>query len=521
MIQHEKINELVERREAAQLGGGQKRIDAQHSKGKLTARERLALLLDEGSFEEFDMFVQHRCTNFGMEKTKFDGDGVVTGMGTVDGRLVYVFAQDFTVNGGSMSETMAQKICKVMDMAVRNGAPFIGINDSGGARIQEGICSLAGFGEIFERNILASGVVPQISGIFGPCAGGAVYSPALTDFTVMIKDTSYMFLTGPGVVKTVTGETVTQEDLGGASVHAGKSGVAHFAAEDEYQAISTIRHLLSFLPSNNREEAPLALCSDPVGRVDDALNDIIPDNPNKAYDMYDIIRGIADDGKIFDVNAMYAKNIITCFIRMAGTTVGVIANQPAVGAGCLDINASDKSARFVRRCDAFNIPILTIEDVPGFLPGTNQEYGGIIRHGAKLLYAYCEATVPKVTMILRKAYGGAYIAMCNKELGSDMVLAWPSAQIAVMGAEGAVNIMSSVRAELKKIEDDDEREALRKQRIDEYEELFNNPYYAAGLGYVDDVIEPATARQRIISAFDMLKTKKETLPPKKHGDIPL
>ena len=387
-IQQEKIKELVERRAAARLGGGQKRIDAQHQKGKLTARERLVLLLDEGSFEEFDMFVQHRCTNFGMDKSKYDGDGVVTGMGTIDGRLVYVFAQDFTVNGGSMSETMAQKICKVMDMAVRNGAPIIGINDSGGARIQEGINSLAGFGEIFERNILASGVVPQISGIFGPCAGGAVYSPALTDFTVMIKDTSYMFLTGPSVVKAVTGEVVTQEELGGSSVHATKSGVAHFAADNEEDGIEIIKALLSFLPSNNREQAPFAETSDPAGRVADILNDIIPDNPSKPYDMYEVIGNIIDDGAFLEVHQSWAKNIIVGFAHMNGRSVGIVANQPKILAGVLDINASRKAARFVRFCDAFNIPLVTLVDVPGFLCGTQQEYGGIISHGAKLLYAY-------------------------------------------------------------------------------------------------------------------------------------
>ena len=396
-----KIKELVERRAAARLGGGQKRIDAQHQKGKLTARERLELLLDKGSFEEFDMFVQHRCTNFGMEKSRYDGDGVVTGMGTIDGRLVYVFAQDFTVNGGSMSETMAQKICKVMDMAVRNGAPFIGINDSGGARIQEGINSLAGFGEIFERNILASGVIPQISGIFGPCAGGAVYSPALTDFTVMIKDTSYMFLTGPSVVKAVTGEVVTQESLGGASIHATRSGVAHFAAENEEEGLEIIKALLSFLPSNNREQAPFVESSDPAGRVADMLNDIIPDNPTKPYDMYEVIGNIVDDGRFLEVHQSWAKNIIVGFAHMNGRSVGIVANQPKILAGVLDINASRKAARFVRFCDAFNIPIVTLVDVPGFLCGTQQEYGGIISHGAKLLYAYGEATVPKVTVSMR------------------------------------------------------------------------------------------------------------------------
>ena len=403
-IQQNKIRELVERRAAARLGGGQQRIEAQHQKGKNTARERLAMLLDEGSFEEFDMFMQHRCTNFGMERNSSDGDGVVTGMGTIDGRLVYVYAQDFTVSGGSMSETMAQKICKVMDMAVRNGAPVIGLNDSGGARIQEGICSLAGYGEIFERNILSSGVIPQISGIFGPCAGGAVYSPALTDFTVMIKDTSYMFLTGPGVVRTVTGEDVTQEELGGTGVHASKSGVAHFAAENEQEGIRIIKDLIGFLPSNNRENPPFVQTSDPAGRVDDMLNDIIPDNPNKAYDMYQVIGSIVDDGRFLEVHKSWAKNIVTGFAHMNGRSVGIVANQPKILAGVLDINASRKAARFVRFCDAFNIPLVTLVDVPGFLCGTQQEYGGIITNGAKLLYAYGEATVPKVTVTLRKSY---------------------------------------------------------------------------------------------------------------------
>jgi len=498
----EQIKELVERRKTARIGGGQKRIDAQHQKGKLTARERLDLLLDEGSFEEFDMFVQHRCTNFGMENTKFDGDGVVTGMGTIDGRLVYVFAQDFTVCGGSMSETMAAKICKVMDMAVRCGAPFIGINDSGGARIQEGICSLAGFGEIFERNILASGVIPQISGIFGPCAGGAVYSPALTDFTVMIKDTSYMFLTGPSVVKTVTGENVTQEQLGGASIHASKSGVAHFAAKDEHEGIMTIRHLLGFLPSNNREAAPFVPTSDPAGRVDDNLNDIIPENPGKAYDMYQVIGSIVDDGRFLEVHKSWAKNIIVGFAHMNGRSVGIVANQPKVLAGVLDINASRKAARFVRFCDAFNIPLVTLVDVPGFLCGTQQEYGGIISHGAKLLYAYGEATVPKVTVTLRKSYGGAQITMSCKQLRGDINYAWPSANIAVMGAEGAVEILKNIEAK-------------------EYNDLFCNPYNAASYGYIDDIIEPRNTRFRVIRALEQLAGKKQDNPWKKHDNLPL
>ena len=500
--QQDKIKELVERRAVARLGGGHKRIDAQHQKGKLTARERLALLLDEGSFEEFDMFVQHRCTNFGMDKIKYDGDGVVTGMGTIDGRLVYVFAQDFTVNGGSMSETMAQKICKVMDMAVRNGVPFIGINDSGGARIQEGINSLAGFGEIFERNILASGVIPQISGIFGPCAGGAVYSPALTDFTVMIKDTSYMFLTGPSVVKTVTGEIVTQEELGGAGVHATKSGLAHFAADNEAEGIEIIKALLSFLPSNNREQAPFVETSDPAGRACDDLNDIIPDNPTKPYDMYQVIGSVVDDGTFLEVHQSWAKNIIVGFAHMNGRSVGIVANQPKILAGVLDINASRKAARFVRFCDAFNIPIVTLVDVPGFLCGTQQEYGGIISHGAKLLYAYGEATVPKVTVTLRKSYGGAHITMSCKQLRGDINYAWPSANIAVMGAEGAVEILKDITKE-------------------EYNDLFCNPYNAASYGFVDDVIEPRNTRFRVIRALEQLAGKKQSNPWKKHDNLPL
>ena len=500
--QQDKIKKLVERRAVARLGGGQKRIDAQHQKGKLTARERLALLLDEGSFEEFDMFVQHRCTNFGMDKIKYDGDGVVTGMGTIDGRLVYVFAQDFTVNGGSMSETMAQKICKVMDMAVRNGVPFIGINDSGGARIQEGINSLAGFGEIFERNILASGVIPQISGIFGPCAGGAVYSPALTDFTVMVKDTSYMFLTGPSVVKTVTGEIVTQEELGGAGVHATKSGVAHFAADNEAEGIEIIKALLSFLPSNNREQAPFVETSDPAGRACDDLNDIIPDNPTKPYDMYQVIGSVVDDGTFLEVHQSWAKNIIVGFAHMNGRSVGIVANQPKILAGVLDINASRKAARFVRFCDAFNIPIVTLVDVPGFLCGTQQEYGGIISHGAKLLYAYGEATVPKVTVTLRKSYGGAHITMSCKQLRGDINYAWPSANIAVMGAEGAVEILKDITKE-------------------EYNDLFCNPYNAASYGFVDDVIEPRNTRFRVIRALEQLAGKKQSNPWKKHDNLPL
>ena len=518
-IQTEKIKELVERRASARMGGGQKRIDAQHAKGKFTARERLAMLLDEGSFEEFDMFVQHRCTNFGMQNTKFDGDGVVTGQGTIDGRLVYVFAQDFTVSGGSMSETMAQKICKVMDMAMRNGAPCIGLNDSGGARIQEGICSLAGFGEIFERNILSSGVIPQISGIFGPCAGGAVYSPALTDFNIMVKDTSYMFLTGPGVVKTVTGETVSQEDLGGASVHASKSGVAHFAAESEEDGIQIIKDLLSFIPSNNRKQAPFVPTNDPAGRVDDSLNDIIPDSPNKPYDMYEVIGSIVDDGRFFEIHKSYAKNIIIGFAHMNGRSVGIVANQPKILAGVLDINASRKAARFVRFCDAFNIPLVTLVDVPGFLCGTQQEYGAIISHGAKLLYAYGEATVPKVTVTLRKSYGGAHITMSCKQLRGDINYAWPSANIAVMGAEGAVEILYS--KEIKAIEDPAQKAQAAEAKKKEYNDLFCNPYNAASYGYIDDVIEPRNTRFRVIRALEALEGKKQENPYKKHDNLPL
>ena len=517
-IQQDNIAKLVERRAKAKLGGGEKRITAQHQKGKLTARERIALLLDEGSFEEYDMFVQHRCVNFDMDKTHYDGDGVVTGCGTIGGRLVYVYAQDFTVSGGSLSKTMSEKICKVMDMAVRNGAPCIGLNDSGGARIQEGIDALAGFGDIFERNILSSGVVPQISGIFGPCAGGAVYSPALTDFTVMVKNTSYMFLTGPAVVKSVTGEEVSQEELGGASVHATKSGVAHFAAESEQEGIQTIKDLLSYLPQNNMETAPAVPTNDPAGRVEDSLNDIIPDNPNKPYDMYHVISSIVDDGKFFEVHKSYAKNIIVGFAHMNGRSVGVVANQPAVLAGVLDINASRKASRFVRFCDAFNIPLVTLVDVPGFLCGTQQEYGAIITNGAKLLYAYGEATVPKVTVTLRKSYGGAHIVMSCKQLRGDINYAWPSANIAVMGADGAVNILY---AKDLKDADPNGKDKLFDEKKKEYDDLFSNPYQAAQKGYVDDVIEPRNTRFRVIRALEQLAGKKQEMPAKKHDNLPL
>ncbi len=516
-LQSENVEKLVERRAKARLGGGPKRIEAQHAKGKKTARERLELLLDPGSFEEYDMFVQHRCTNFGMEKSHPDGDGVVTGCGTIDGRPVYVFAQDFTVSGGSLSKTMSEKICKVQDMALRNGAPCIGLNDSGGARIQEGIDALAGYGEIFERNILSSGVVPQISCIMGPCAGGAVYSPALTDFTLMVKNTSYMFLTGPAVVKSVTGEEVSQEDLGGASVHASKSGVAHFAADTEEEAIATVKELLGYLPQNNREDAPFKESADPVGRVEDALNSIVPDNPNKAYDMYAVIKAIVDEGRFLEIHKEFARNIIVGFARMGGRSVGIVANQPAVLAGVLDINASRKAARFVRFCDAFNIPLVTLVDVPGFLPGTQQEYGAIITNGAKLLYAYGEATVPKVTVTLRKGYGGAHIVMSCKQLRGDINYAWPSAQIAVMGADGAVNVLYA--KEMK--EDPQNAGALFDQKKKEYEELFSNPYQAAQKGYIDDIIEPRNTRFRVIRALDQLEKKQQEIPAKKHDNLPL
>ena len=516
-IQTDNIQKLVERRQKARLGGGEKRIEAQHAKGKKTARERLELLLDPGSFEEYDMFVQHRCTNFGMEKSHPDGDGVVTGCGTIGGRLVYVFAQDFTVTGGSLSKTMSEKICKVQDMALRNGAPCIGLNDSGGARIQEGIDALAGYGEIFERNILSSGVIPQISCIMGPCAGGAVYSPALTDFTLMVKNTSYMFLTGPAVVKSITGEVVNQEQLGGASVHASKSGVTHFAADSEEEAIETIQKLLSFLPQNNLEQAPFQETADPVGRVDDALNSIVPDNPNKAYDMYAVIGSIVDDGAFLEVHKEFAKNIIVGFAHMNGRSVGIVANQPAVLAGALDINASRKAARFVRFCDAFNIPLVTLVDVPGFLPGTQQEYGAIITNGAKLLYAYGEATVPKVTVTLRKGYGGAHIVMSCKQLRGDVNYAWPSAQIAVMGADGAVNVLYD--KEMKA--DPENARTIFENRKKEYEELFSNPYQAAQKGYIDDVIEPRNTRFRVIRALEQLAGKRQEIPAKKHDNLPL
>ncbi len=514
--QLEKVKELIELRAQARIGGGEKAIEKQHERGKYTARERIAQLLDEGSFEELDMFVRHRCTNFGQEKKSFLGDGVVTGYGTIDGRLVYVFAQDFTVFGGSLSETMALKICKIMDMAMKMGAPVIGLNDSGGARIQEGINALAGYSEIFQRNIMASGVIPQISAIMGPCAGGAVYSPALTDFTIMTKGLSYMFLTGPSVVKTVTGEDVSQEELGGASVHSTKSGVTHFVAETEEDCIKLIRKIMSYIPQNNLEETPLVTCTDPIDRLEDKLNDIIPDNPKRSYDMYDVIGAIVDNGEFLEVSRDYAKNIIIGFARFNGQAVGIVANQPKVLAGVLDSNASRKGARFVRFCDAFNIPLVTLVDVPGFLPGTGQEYNGVILHGAKLLYAYGEATVPKVTVTLRKSYGGSHIVMSCKQLRGDMNYAWPSAEIAVMGAEGAVGVLYATEAKTQ-----ENPAAYIKEKEEEYRELFANPYQAAKYGYIDDVIEPRNTRFRVIKALNMLATKKLTNPAKKHGNIPL
>jgi acetyl-CoA carboxylase carboxyltransferase component len=519
MNNQDKIKKLIDLRVEAKLGGGEKRIEAQHAKGKLTARERIELLLDEGSFEEYDMFVKHRCDNFGMEKTKFLGDGVVTGQGTIDGRVVYLYAQDFTVFGGSLSETYALKICKVMDMAMKVGAPVIGINDSGGARIQEGVTALAGYAEIFERNIMASGVVPQISAIFGPCAGGAVYSPALTDFIIMSKNTSYMFVTGPKVVKTVTGEVVTDEQLGGASVHGSKSGVTHFVAEDEQEGISLIRKLLSYLPQNNLEDAPLLLCDDPIDRLEDSLNTVIPDNPNKPYDVKDVIHSIVDHSEFLEVHRNYAQNIVIGFARFNGISTGIVANQPCYLAGVLDINASRKAARFVRFCDAFNIPIITLVDVPGFLPGTAQEYGGIIIHGAKLLFAYGEATVPKITIILRKSYGGAYCVMSSKHLRGDINYSWPSGEIAVMGPKGAIEVLRNKK--IAAIEDETERLAYVAQAEEEYKEKFANPYKAAEYGYIDDVIEPRNTRFRIIRALQALATKKDVMPAKKHTNIPL
>jgi len=519
MTIEDKLKELKENRELARLGGGEKRIAAQHSKGKLTARERIEKLLDDNSFEEFDMFVTHRCRDFGLEKQEYLSDGVITGYGTIDGRLVYVFSQDFTVFGGSLSETFAQKICKVMDKAMKMGAPIIGINDSGGARIQEGVLSLAGYAEIFERNILASGVIPQISAVFGPCAGGAVYSPALTDLIVMSENTSYMFVTGPKVVKTVTNEDVTTEELGGAMIHASKSGVAHFAVQSEEEGLMLIRKVLSYFPQNNLEEPPRYTCKDPIDRFDDELNYIVPDNPNKPYNVEDVIYKIVDNEEFVEVHRSYAKNIVVGFAKFNGQSVGIVANQPNYLAGVLDINASRKAARFVRMCDAFNIPLVTLVDVPGFLPGTNQEYGGIIIHGAKLLFAYGEATVPKVTVILRKAYGGAYDVMSSKHLRGDINYAWPNAEIAVMGPSGAIGVLYA--KQMDKLSTPEEVQQFVAEKENEYLEKFANPYIAAKFGYIDDVIEPRNTRFRIIRALEMLVTKKESNPLKKHDNIPL
>ena len=512
----DKINDLRSRLETIQAGGGEKRIEKQHKSGKMTARERINMLMDDGSFVELDAFMKHRCTEFGMEKEETPAEGVVTGYGTVEGRLVYVYAQDFTVSGGSLGEMHAKKICKVLDLAMKMGAPVVGINDSGGARIQEGVDALSGYGQIFYRNTMASGVVPQISVIMGPCAGGAVYSPALTDFIFMVDKTSQMFITGPQVIKAVTGEEVSAEELGGGMTHNSTSGVAHFLSQNEEACIADIKRLLSFLPSNNMETAPVYVTEDDTNRIDEVLNTIIPESSNKAYDMKDVIRTIVDNGDFFEVQPYYAQNILTGFARLNGASIGIIANQPKVLAGCLDINASDKAGRFIRTCDAFNVPILNLIDVPGFLPGTTQEYGGIIRHGAKMLYAYSEATVPIVNVITRKAYGGAYLAMCSKDLGADMVFAWPQAEIAVMGPEGAANII--FKRDIEKAENPAQ---ARAEKIQDYKDRFATPYIAASRGYVDDVIEPATTRQRLISAFDMLASKRETRPSKKHGNLPV
>lgn len=512
----ERIEKLLETKEKIELGGGEKRIEKQHKSGKLTARERINLLFDEGSFVEIDKFVEHRCTNFDMEKVEAPADGVVTGYGTVDGRLVYTYAQDFTVLGGSLGEMHAAKICKVQDMALKMGAPIVGFNDSGGARIQEGVDALSGYGKIFYRNTISSGVIPQISVIVGPSAGGAVYSPALTDFIFMVENTGRMFITGPQVIKSVTGEDVSQEDLGGASTHNKVSGVAHFMDKSEEECIERIKELLSYFPSNNLEAAPVYTIEDEINRVEERLNEIVPINPNKPYDMKEIIKILADNGEFFEVQEYYAQNIITGYIRLNGKTIGVVANQPKILAGCLDINASDKAGRFIRTCDAFNIPLLNLVDVPGFLPGTTQEYGGIIRHGAKMLYAYSEATVPKVTLIVRKAYGGSYLAMCSKDLGADQVFAWPNAEIAVMGPDGAANIIFK-----KDIENSSDPIETRQQKIAEYRDTVANPYTAAQRGYVDDVLVPSITRPRLISAFDMLESKRESRPAKKHGNLPV
>lgn len=511
-----KLEELERKRAALELGGGEEKIQKQHDAGKLTARERIGILFDEGSFVELDAFVTHRCSNFDMAETSAPAEGVITGFGTIEGRPVYVYSQDFTVIGGSLGEMHAKKICKVMDMAMKTGAPIIGINDSGGARIQEGLDALAGFGEIFYRNTKASGVIPQISVIMGPCAGGAVYSPAITDFVFMVDKTAQMFITGPSVIKAVTGEDVSFDELGGAKAHSEKSGVSHFAFSDDKECLLKVRELISYLPSNNLEDAPADIPSDDINRLSERLVSIVPDNANQPYDVKDVIKEIADNGKFFEVLPEFAKNIVTAFAKMNGQTVGIVANQPAVSAGSLDVNSSDKAARFVRFLDSFNIPIVTLTDVPGFLPGVDQEHNGIIRHGAKLLYAYSEATVPKINVILRKAYGGAYIAMSSKHLGADIVYAWPTAEIAVMGPEGAANII--FKNDIKEAQDPISK---RTEMIEAYRTQFANPYEAAKRGYVDDVISPDSTRPRIIAALEMLYGKRENTPAKKHGNIPL
>jgi len=512
----ELMKNLKEREEKVRAGGGEKRVKAQHEKGKLTARERIDLLLDKDSFVELDLLVEHRCSNFGMDKIEAPGEGVVTGYGTINERLIYIFAQDFTVIGGSLGEMHAKKICKVLDMAMKMGAPCIGVNDSGGARIQEGVDSLSGYGQLFYRNTIASGVIPQISIIVGPAAGGAVYSPAIMDFVFMVKNVGIMHITGPDVIKAVTGEVVTSEKLGGAMTHNRKSGVAHFAAENEEEVYQMVRKLISYLPSNNMENTPQVECKDDPNRMEKALLNIVPTDPNKPYEMRDVIKYIVDEGDFFESQAYYATNMITGFARLNGQSIGIIANQPKVLAGCLDIDASDKAARFIRFCDAFNISILTLVDVPGFLPGSAQEYGGIIRHGAKLLYAYSEATVPKITLIVRKSYGGAYLAMCSRDLGADHVIAWPTAEIAVMGSQGAANII--FRKEIAKA---DNPEKVRQEKIDEFQLKFSNPYEAAKRGYVDMVIDPRETRPRLITTFEMLSTKRESRPAKKHGNFPV
>jgi len=515
-MQTSKLEQLRERKRRAEDGGGRVRVERQHEAGKLTARERVEFFLDDGSFEEFDQLVVHRSRDFGLDKQQYPGDGVVTGHGLVDGRRVFIFAQDFTVFGGSLSETHAEKICKVMDLAMRVGAPVVGLNDSGGARIQEGVVSLGGYADIFLRNTLASGVVPQISCIMGPCAGGAVYSPAITDFNVMVKNTSYMFITGPEVIRTVTHEEVSKEELGGADTHNRTSGVAHFAADSDEHALLIVRELLSFIPSNNMEDPPRVECFDPANRKEEALNALVPEASNQPYDMRDAIHLIVDESYFFEVHALYAPNIVVGFARLGGRSVGIVANQPAFLAGVLDIDASIKAARFVRFCDCFNIPLVVFEDVPGFLPGVRQEHGGIIKHGAKLLYAFAEATVPKITVITRKAYGGAYCVMASKHIRTDVNFAWPTAEIAVMGAEGAVGVLYR-----REIAEADDEESARRSRVSEFEEKFANPYVAAERGFIDEIIEPSTTRPKLIRALSLLENKRETNPPKKHGNIPL